>query len=87
MTRFQNWLPLLKPYGIEKITWPGGGADIGPLSKQGAVTIGLVPDSQRYFDYHHTSIDTFDKVNKRELELGAASMAALVWLLSEYGLN
>ena len=87
MTRFQNWLPLLKPYGIEKITWPGGGADIGPLSKQGAVTIGLVPDSQRYFDYHHTSIDTFDKVNKRELELGAASMAALVWLLSEYGLD
>ncbi len=87
MVRFQSWLPLLKPYGIEKITWPGGGADIGPLSKQGVITIGLVPDSQRYFDYHHTTIDTFDKVNKRELELGAASMAALVWLLSEHGVN
>jgi carboxypeptidase Q len=50
------------------------------------VLIGFLPDSQRYFDYHHTSIDTFDKINKRELELGAASMASLVWLLSEYGL-
>ena len=47
---------------------------------------GYAPDSQRYFDYHHTADDTFDKVNKRELELGAASMAALVYLLDKYGL-
>lgn len=86
MKRFQSWLPLLKPYGIDKITWPGGGADIGPLAKQGVVTIGFMPDSQRYFDYHHTAIDTFDKINKRELELGAASMASLIWLISQYGL-
>jgi len=45
-----------------------------------------MPDSQRYFDYHHTQIDTFDAVNKRELELGGASMAALVWMISQYGL-
>lgn len=77
----QSWISLLKQYGIDKITTPGGGADIGPLAKQGVITIGFVPDSQRYFDYHHTAIDTFDKVNKRELELGAASMAALIWLL------
>jgi hypothetical protein len=42
---------------------------------------GFVPDSQRYFDHHHAETDVFENVNKRELELGAASMAALVYLI------
>ena len=46
---------------------------------------GLSPDSQRYFDYHHTHIDTFDKVNERELTLGAAAMTTLVYLLDQLG--
>lgn len=87
LNTLRNWQKLLKPYGIENIGSPGGGTDIGPLGRQGVPTIGFVPDSQRYFDYHHTAIDTFDKVNKRELELGAGCMSALVWLLSEYGLE
>jgi hypothetical protein len=45
-----------------------------------------VPDSQRYFEYHHSAKDTFDKVSIRELQLGTASMAALVWLIDTYGL-
>lgn len=85
--KMKSFQSLLKQYGIEQITYPGGGADIGPLAKQEVILIGFTPDSQRYFDYHHTSIDTFDKVNKRELELGAGCMAALIWLISEYGLN
>ena len=48
---------------------------------------GLRPDSQRYFDYHHAANDTFDAVNKRELELGAATMASLVYLVDKYGLD
>ena len=63
------------------------GADIGPLKKPGNVLVGLVPDSQRYFDYHHASNDTFDAVNKRELELGAATMTTLVYLFDKYGTN
>jgi hypothetical protein len=85
--KIANWKPLLEPYGLTDIGRPGGGADIGPLAAQGTVTIGFLPDSQRYFDYHHTPIDTFDKVNKRELELGAASMASLVYLIDQYGLK
>ena len=46
----------------------------------------LSPDSQRYFDYHHAATDKFEAINQRELELGAANMAALVWMLSQYGL-
>ena len=48
--------------------------------------IGFEPDTQRYFDVHHTDIDRFDTVNKRELELGVAAMASLVYLLDKYGM-
>ena len=85
--KMQPWVHLLKPYGIHEISKGWGGTDISPLKKQGTVLIGYQCDSQRYFDYHHTEIDTFDKVNKRELELGTANIAALIWLISEYGLD
>ena len=49
------------------------------------VLAGLRPDSQRYFDYHHAANDTFDAVNKRELELGGATMASLIYLFDTYG--
>nr|WP_250428754.1 M20/M25/M40 family metallo-hydrolase [Pontibacter ruber] len=82
-----TWKNLLAPYGLHDLTRGGGGADIGPLKGQGTVAlIGFRPDSQRYFDYHHTVIDTFEQVNRREMQLGAASMASLVYLISEYGL-
>ncbi|GAB4396994.1 MAG: M28 family peptidase [Microscillaceae bacterium] len=81
---YQNWQSLFDPYEI-RLENGGGGADISPLRNQGTVLMGLRPDSQRYFDYHHTAIDTFDKVNWRELQLGAATMAAMLYLLSEYG--
>ena len=63
----------------------GSGADVGPLKEEGTVLAGLRPDSQRYFDHHHASNDTFDAVNKRELELGAATMTSLVYLFDTYG--
>jgi carboxypeptidase Q len=81
-----SWQPLLATYGLHEIGPGGGGADIGPLAQQGTVLLGLIPDSQRYFDYHHAASDTFETVNKRELELGAASMAAMLYLLDQYGL-
>jgi hypothetical protein len=85
--KIKSWKPLLEPYGLNDFRSGGGGADIGPLSPQGVTLIGLSPDSQRYFNYHHTPIDTFDKVDKRELELGGASMAALIYLIDRYGLK
>lgn len=87
MQKVMSWKTLFYPYLLH--TWkPGyGGADINHLENQGTLLIGCSPDSQRYFDYHHAESDTFDKINKRELELGAASMAALAWMISEYGLR
>lgn len=77
------WEPLFRPYDVHAFKKGGSGSDIGPLKKQGTVCIGLVPDSQRYFDHHHAAYDTFEHVNKRELELGAAAMAALIYLLDQ----
>jgi hypothetical protein len=76
---------LFDPYGL-KLSKGGSGADIGPLKGTKALLSGYAPDSQRYFDFHHTADDTFDKVHKRELELGAGSMAALIYLIDKYGL-
>ncbi|OIQ29611.1 MAG: peptidase M28 family protein [Bacteroidetes bacterium MedPE-SWsnd-G2] len=80
-----GWQPLFKPYLIHYFEKGGSGADIGPLKDDGIILAGLRPDSQRYFDHHHASNDTFDAVNKRELELGAATMTALVYLFDKYG--
>lgn len=81
-----QWLPLLEPYGLS-FHKGGAGADISPLKSQRGLLFGLRPDSQRYFDYHHTDIDRIDAVNQRELELGAAAMTSLVYLLDKYGLE
>jgi len=80
-----QWKPLFEPYFIHSFTQGGSGADIGPLKVDGMVLAGLRPDSQRYFDYHHAATDSFKAVNKRELEMGAAAMTALVYLYDTYG--
>jgi len=82
INRMREWLPLLKNTGIGWIRKGGSGADISKIKNADAL-IGFVPEIQRYFDYHHSANDTFDKVHPRELEFGSAAMAILAWLLSE----
>lgn len=82
----QSWEPLFKPYLIHYFEKGGSGADIGPLKSKANVLAGLRPDSQRYFDHHHAATDTFDAVNKRELELGAATLTSLIYLYDTHGL-
>ena len=83
--RIKSWKPLFEPYLVHYFEKGESGADIGPLKKEGSVLAGLRPDSQRYFDHHHAENDTFEYVNKRELELGSASMASLIYLVDKYG--
>ena len=78
-----SWKSLFKPYLIHYFEKGGSGADIGPL-KGDNVLCGLRPDSQRYFDHDHAATDTFEHVNKRELELGSATMTSLVYLFDKY---
>tara|TARA_R110002020_G_scaffold37072_6_gene111838 strand:+ start:13766 stop:15163 length:1398 start_codon:yes stop_codon:yes gene_type:complete len=80
-----GWQKLFEPYLIHLFVKGYAGADIGPLEDEGIVLAGLLPDTQRYFDHHHAQNDTFEHVNRRELELGAATMASLVYLFDKYG--
>ncbi|SHM25744.1 M20/M25/M40 family metallo-hydrolase [Flavobacterium xinjiangense] len=82
-----GWKDLFEPYLIHSFVKGHAGSDIGPLTSKTLVKAGLKPDSQRYFDYHHALNDTFDAVNKRELELGAATMASLMYLIDQNGIE
>src|SRR5690606_2032736 len=87
LAKARSWESLFKPYLIHSFEKGHGGADIGQLEGNIDVLAGLRPDSQRYFDYHHARNDTFDALNKRELALGAATLASLVYLFDMYGTN
>lgn len=81
-----KWRALFEPYGIYAFIKGTGGADVGALLGLGVTVGGLTPDSQRYFDLHHTTRDGLDQVNPRELHLGAAALASLIWLVDTQGL-
>jgi len=85
--KINNWKNLFEPYLIHSFVKGHAGTDIGPLKSEKMVKAGLKPDSQRYFDYHHAANDKFDAVNKRELELGAGTMAALIYMIDQNGIE
>ncbi len=87
LAQVKTWAPLFEPYLVHYFDKGGSGADIGPLKDGKIVLAGLRPDSQRYFDYHHAATDTFEAINKRELELGGAAMAGLIYLFDKYGVQ
>lgn len=86
MSKILQWKRLFEPYGLFEIHAGHSGSDIEPLKELGTALAGLEPDSQRYFDIHHAATDVFENVSRRELHLGAGVMAALIYLVSEYGL-
>lgn len=85
--RLQRWEYLFKTIGLCWIRGGGGGVDISPLAKNGAITIGLIPDCQRYFDVHHSGRDVLEMVNPRELELGAVAIAIFSYVLAQEGIE
>lgn len=82
----QKFRKLLRPYFLDVVEAGYSGVDVGYLANGKTALIGFFPDSQRYFDVHHSANDVFEHVNKRELELGSASIASLIYLIDKYGL-
>lgn len=83
----QDYAKVFEPYLIHIFRKGHTGSDIEPLQSKNILKAGLRPDTQRYFDYHHAASDTFDAINKRELELGAATMASLIYLVDQTGIR
>jgi carboxypeptidase Q len=81
LERLKSLAKYFAPYDISDFEKGGGGSDISPLKGMGAMQIGYVPDSQRYFSYHHCANDTFEQVDIRELQMGSAAIASLIYLI------
>ncbi len=86
MAQFQQWRTLFMPYKADDIQLQQRGVDLVPMKGQAKALISLDTDDSRLFYIHHSAIDTYDKVNPREVLMGAAAMAAMVVLISRYGL-
>lgn len=86
ITKIHTQAVKLTNYGIFNATKGYGGVDIAPLKKFGFPLIGLTTNSQRYFEYHHCANDTPDKVSRRELQMGTAAIASLVYLIDKNGI-
>ena len=82
--KIRSWKSIFMPLGVYDFEEEGGGVDIGPLGKTGCRLAGLQPDSQRYFDMHHSRRDVFEDVNKRELHLGAVAMTSFIYMTDQY---
>ena len=81
LEKLQALAKYFAPYNIRDFDRGGGGSDISPLKELGALQIGYMPDTQRYFSYHHSANDTFEQVNIRELQMGSAAIASLIYLI------
>ncbi len=82
-TELRALTALLAPIGADRLESGRGGADISVLAEHGVPLFDYDPDPQRYFDVHHSALDTLEAVHPRELELGAAAIAALLYLVAE----
>ena len=80
----QSYEQLFEPYNLHIFKRGYSGVDIGPLRDGKICLLGLVPDSQRYFDFHHAPTDIFENVNQRELELGAAALTSIIYIIDKY---
>jgi carboxypeptidase Q len=74
---------LLSGIGADGIAASGGGADIGPIMREGVPGASLDVEGSRYFDIHHTASDTLDKINPRDLQLCVATMAVFAYTIAD----
>ena len=74
---------LLRETGLQEVRQGGGGADIDPLTADGVIVMGYSPDGQRYFDLHHSERDTLEQISWREINLGAACIAAMAYVVAD----
>lgn len=81
---FAKRMTALQPYDIYQVRNGGGGTDVSFLKPLGVPTMSVIPSPQRYFEFHHNAKDTFDKIDLRQMQIGCATNAALVYLVDQH---
>ncbi len=85
LAKVGKWVSLFEPLGIRWMRPGGGGVDVAPLAATGTALLGVVVDSQRYFDVHHSALDVLSAVHPRELELLSVALAVYAYVLAQEG--
>lgn len=86
LSRLREFALLLRPYKADALELHQRGVDLVPMKGQARALLSLDCDDSRLFDIHHSKLDTYDKINPREVAMGAGAMLAMVALISKYGL-
>jgi len=73
----------LSSINANEIVSGGGGADIGPIMREGVPGLALRTTGGRYFEWHHTPADTLDKVDPRHFREAVAALAVVAFGLAE----
>ncbi len=84
--RLGKWARLFEPLGIYRMRPGGGGVDVTPLAAGGTALLGVIVDTQRGFDVHHSALDVLSSVHPRELELLSVALAAYSYLIAQEGI-
>ncbi len=79
----QAIVKLLAGIGADRIAASGGGADIGPIMREGVVGASLNVNGTTYFNFHHTAADTLDKIDPKDLALCVATMAVVAYIVAD----
>ena len=74
---------LLEPIESGKMTRGGGGADIGPIMREGVPGMGLNVEGSKYFWYHHTNADYVDKMDPDHVARATATMAVMAYVVAD----
>lgn len=74
---------LMKPIGANTISEGGRAADVAPLNDEGVPVMSLKVDGSKYFWYHHTDADTFDKIDFSEFNRCIAAMAIMAYVVAD----
>ena len=74
---------LLIPINANNLSDGGRAADIAPLNDLGVPVMSLKVDNTKYFWYHHTAADTFDKVDFTEFNNCIAAMTIMAYVVAE----
>ena len=76
---------VMQPLGVEyDANAPGnGGSDLSAVHAVGMAGLSLHQDATRYFDWHHTANDTFDKIDPEQMRQNVAVYAIAAYLAAQ----